>query len=205
MAGPASALFCFDLDGTLTRAEILPAIARAMGRAAQIDALTRQTIAGEVAFEPSFRRRCQILGDAPLDLVHGVIAALPMEEAVIDFIKSRPGDCVIVTGNLDIWVAPLAARIGARLMASRAEMAKGRVTLGEVMEKGRAIARLRAENPRARLVAIGDGANDVPMFRAADIAIAFGAAHPPAPAALAAAHHHARDAGALLTLLREAL
>lgn len=198
---PLPTAFCFDLDGTLTRAEILPAIAAHLGLDAEIAALTRQTIAGEVDFETSFRHRCRVLGGAAPETVRAVVDSVPLEPALVAFIQARPGQCFIVTGNLDLWVGALVRRLGCGLHSSVAQQREGRLEVISVLDKGAAVQEIRAGGRFGPIVAIGDGANDVPMFKAADIAIAFGAAHPPALAACAAADHVVADAASLCRML----
>jgi phosphoserine phosphatase len=59
-----STFFCFDLDGTMTRREILPAIASEVGLSEEIALLTSLTMRGLVPFESSFRLRCRILRES---------------------------------------------------------------------------------------------------------------------------------------------
>jgi phosphoserine phosphatase len=198
---PLPTAFCFDLDGTLTRAEMLPALAAHLGLSDEIATLTRQTIAGEIDFETSFRRRCQMLGTATPQIVRAVVEGMPLEPALVAFIQARPAQCFIVTGNLDLWIGSLAKRIGGGLYSSSAQVRDGRVEVDTVLDKGAALGQIRATGRFGRIVAIGDGANDVPMFKAADVAIAFGAAHPPAPAAREAADHVITDVAQLCRML----
>ncbi len=193
--------YCFDLDATVTEAEILPAIAGALGQQAAMAALTQAAMAGKIGFESSMRQRCQMLGQIDLARVHGIIDAIPLNRDILAFIRAHADDCTIITGNLDVWIAPLMGKIGCNWRSSAARYSGGHLVIDQIINKGRAAEDIIAIGAYDRLIAIGDGANDIPMFRAADIAIAFGGVHPPAPAVLQAAQHRADSGAALVALL----
>ncbi|MBN0217485.1 HAD-IB family phosphatase, partial [Pseudomonas aeruginosa] len=89
------------------------------------------------------------------------------------FISARPRQCFVVTGNLDLWVEPVLERLGVRSFTSRARMRDGCLEgVEEILHKGDAVTSLRGEFER--IVAVGEGMNDVPMFEAADLRVAYG-------------------------------
>ena len=194
--------FCFDLDGTISSLEILPCIAAELGIADEIATLTRLTMDGHIPFTDSLRLRTLILGQIPLDRVHAIIDAIQLDCDLLSFLDDYRSDCFIVTGNLDLWVAPLLQRLGCGWHCTTARHVDGRIVLDSILDKGEVVRQLRAQGQYDRIVAIGDGANDVPMLREADVAIAYGGVHPPTQATAAAASLIINDPETLCTLLK---
>ncbi len=192
--------FCFDLDGTVTTTEILPCIASEIGIAEEMAVLTRSTMDGHIPFESSFRLRCLLLGQVDLERVRQVVAQVPLNEDIVDFIKSRPSDCYIVTGNLDIWVGPLIEAIGCSAFFSKGYFENGLLRVGNILNKGDAVQELVSRGYE-RVVAVGDGANDASMLRLASLGIAYGGVHMPASSAIAAADAIVYESSTLCRLL----
>ena len=65
--------YCFDLDGTLTRQELLPLIASSIGLEDEISVLTEATINGVLSFDKSFKLRVRLLRDAKLEWIHSAL------------------------------------------------------------------------------------------------------------------------------------
>ena len=193
---------CFDLDGTLTTTEILPCIAAELGVAGEIATLTRLTMTGKILFEDSMRLRTLILGQVPLTRVHEVLISIPVAGVLLDFIQQNTDRCFVVTGNLDIWIAPLIQRIGCGVFSSSAKLVDGMVRLESILSKDKAVDALRTSGRFDRIVAVGDGANDVAMLNAADLGIAYGGVHAPAASAILAADMVVHDAGTLCKILK---
>lgn len=192
-------IFAFDLDGTVTDSEILPRIARELGIHAEIARLTKLTLEGVIDFEESFRLRFEMLKSVPVPKVQEIVAATPLNPHITAFIERNRGHCAVVTGNLDVWVRPVAERLGCRFFTSTSSGEDGALRLRKVLRKDEAVKELADGN--ARIVAIGESVNDIPMFRAADIGVAYAGVHRPVPAVLEIAKHRAEDGAGLCALL----
>jgi HAD superfamily phosphoserine phosphatase-like hydrolase len=171
---------CFDLDGTVTRLEVLPVIAAELGLAEEIGFLTQMTIRGQIPFEMSFRLRCRLLADIEVETVARIVETVPLDEEIVSFIREHRDQCYVVTGNLNLWVSRLVARLGCGAYTSLAEVrTNGKLgALTHVLRKSAPVRELRSHYQR--VVCVGEGFNDLPMFEEADIGVAYGGVHPAA-------------------------
>jgi HAD superfamily phosphoserine phosphatase-like hydrolase len=194
--------YCFDLDGTVTRDELLPIIASEVGLSEEIGFLTRLTIQGQIPFEMSFRLRCRLLSDIPIKTVAEIVDQVPLDETIVDFIKSSQESCYIVTGNLDVWIEKIITKLGCGFFSSEAtRRADGKLgPLTKILRKSDAIRELRPKYDR--LVSIGEGANDLPMFQEADVRIAYGGVHAPAQGLVEVSDYVVSNGSALCRLLK---
>jgi phosphoserine phosphatase len=177
--------FLFDLDGTITRQEILPEIARAVGMQDEIAALTRRTMAGELPFESSLRRRVEILSQVPVSEVRRIVAGVEIDPHIADFLAEHRDRCTIVTGNLDVWIADLVATLGVDCRSSTALVLGDRlIGLTSVLDKV-----VVAGDYDGAICVVGDGYNDLGLMAAADYGVAYGGVHAPAPGLYDVASH----------------
>lgn len=193
--------FCFDLDGTVTTTEILPCIASEIGIADEMAVLTRSTMDGHIPFESSFRLRCLLLGQIAIDRVRQIVSQIPLDPDLVAFIQERPTDCYIVTGNLDIWISPVAETIGCSVFSSHGYFEDNLLRVGNILDKGNVVSTLFRRGYK-RVVAVGDGANDASMLKAATIGFAYGGVHMPAAVSVAAADAVVYESSTLCRLLR---
>lgn len=174
-------IVCFDLDGTITAEEVLPRLSRELGLYNEIAALTSATISGVIPFKESFLLRCRLLKDIKIKRVHEIMETIELNLGVVDFINNHKDECLVVTGNLDLWIEPFKKKILCPFVTSLAtESPDG--NLGEVvsvLDKASFIKDLRSKKRYEKIVSVGDGMGDVGMFEFSDVKIAFGKVHSP--------------------------
>lgn len=193
--------FCFDLDGTVLAGEVLPALAREIGLEDEMRLLTGLTMQGLVPFEASFRLRCRLLREVPLARAQAIVAELAFDSHIAAFIQSNPQRCAIVTNNLDVWVGARIRELGCAAFTSEAFVIDDAVAeIASILDKGAVIDTLRSDSEH-QIIAIGDGANDIPMLQRADIGIAFAGLHPLPADLIEAADHVAADGAQLVRML----
>lgn len=193
--------FAFDLDGTITKVETLPILAKELGLAAQMKFLTDLTLAGKISFEKSFRIRYEILKKIPLQKISEIMSSIELDEEIFKFIRENKSQCVVVTGNLDCWIKPVAEKLGCEIFSSTSEIdSQGVPVLKEILQKDFVIRQLK--QTCKKVIAIGESFNDVPMLKAADISIAYGGVHKPVDAAIFVADYFVNDSATLCQLLK---
>ena len=175
-------IFVFDLDSTITKREILPMISEKIGKESEMKRLTEATMNGEIPFKTSFLNRVDILKETNVSEVSDIIADIPLNEEICDFILKNKNRCYVVTGNLDVWVSKLMEKIG---MNNNIYCSKAQV-LNDKIEKVISIIdkELIAKQFVQPIVMIGDGDNDSGIAKYADIAIGFGGVRDIAPSLL---------------------
>lgn len=167
-------IYCFDFDGTVSTVEALPRLAKAAGIEEEMKILTDLTVKGHLPFSDSFRLRIKLLSGIPLNHAQEIMDQVPISESILNFISSRRDQCIIVTGNLDVYMEPIRKKIPCRFFTSEACMENGILKgIDRILDKGDVLRLLRDQEGHQRIVAIGDGANDTPMFEAADVAISY--------------------------------
>ena len=169
-------IFLFDMDSTITRKEVLPEIAKRIGRLDEMRCLTEATMRGEIPFRTSFLNRVKILNDISVMEVNQVISAIPLNQHIAEFIKNNRERCYVVTGNLNVWISGLMKNLKMEnhCYCSKADVENDRISkVVSVADK-----ELMVKQFVQPLVVIGDGDNDSGMARMADIAIGFGGVRP---------------------------
>lgn len=170
--------YCFDLDGTVTKNEILPALSNEIGLHEEMEALTKATIQGVIPFSSSFKLRCKLLEDLPVSRAQEIVLNMALHDKIIGFIERKKEDSYILTGNLDIWIKHLMGRINCTFYCSKAEVVNDRLKgITTILNKAQAVKKIKEKYDS--IVSIGDGMGDVPMFEESDINIAFGGVHMP--------------------------
>lgn len=183
---PKKTFFIFDLDGTLTAAETLPLIGAHFQLEAEISAMTRSAVRGNVPYIENFIKRVNLLAKLPVDEVAGLLASVSLHRRLYDFIERHAGQCGIATTNLDIWLARLAEIIPCKIFCSQAEIGDNSIKkLRKILKKEEVVRHFQSEG--YRVVFTGDGHNDMEAMRVADISIASGLTHKPAQGILSIA------------------
>jgi len=184
-------LVAFDMDSTLINIECVDEIAAAAGLKAEVAAITEATMRGEIAdFKESLRRRVALLAGVPEQALHeiadNVLRLNPGVEAFVAAARAAKLKTLLVSGGFTFFSDRVAARLGIdRARANVLEIADGRLTgrmvrqsWGDICdgaEKRRTLLEMCAElgiEP-SRAIAVGDGANDLPMMAAAGLSIAY--------------------------------
>lgn len=186
-AQPFRFLVVLDADSTLIRNEVIELIADEAGRGAEVAAATEAAMRGEVDFATSLRSRVQALAGVPLDAFSRVLARIeptPGVRELIDVVHERGGRVAVVSGGfheiLDIVAPDLGVDVWrANRLTVRDGLLAGTVD-GPIVDAQAKVEALRswagdAGVALARTIAIGDGANDLPMLAAAGLGLAFNA------------------------------
>lgn len=197
--------FCFDLDGTLTKEEILPQIAKHVDLWEEIDLLTKITMRGLITFEKSFRLRVKLLSTVPISTVKETVSKIRVDRHLQDFVRRNKGNCFIVTGNLDVWVNDfIKENYDCDYFSSVADWNDDELKgVSKIIEKKNAVEILRKDYDV--IVTIGDGMNDCSMFEVGDIGISFGGVHDPVESLIKSSEYVCYDSLSLKNLLNSLL
>lgn len=209
-AGRRKALLIADMESTLIENEFLDDIAARAGIGPKIADITRRAMAGELDFAGALRERVAMLrglNAGLLDDVYGQLKVMPGARTLIATMRRHGAATAIVSGGFRFFAERVRATLGADLTeANELEVVEGRLT-GRVREpifdrrsKRATLERLAAARglDLADTMAVGDGANDLEMVRAAGLGVAFRAKPILADAAAVAIRHG--DLTALLYL-----
>jgi phosphoserine phosphatase len=200
------ALLIADMDSTMIQCECIDELADYAGLKAQVAAVTEAAMRGELDFEAALDARVALLAGmdaAVLDQCRRErVRLMPGAQALVRTMAANGAHTLLVSGGFTAFTAPVAAEIGfAAQHANTLEIAAGRLTgkvLRPIVDAAAKRAHLLAAGvPLPATLAVGDGANDIPMLEAAGLGIAYHAKPKAAAAADAAVRH-----GDLTVLLR---
>ena len=178
-------IFAFDMDSTLIEGEVIDELAKLAGVADQVVAITRAAMQGELDFKESFRRRVGLLKGLPVEQVHSLLPRIPLVEGashLIRTLKMLGYKTAILSGGFTFFGEHLQQMLGLDYVhANTLCIANGKVTGevdGAIIDGPGKAALLRQIAAREnvsleQVVAVGDGANDLPMLKIAGMGIAF--------------------------------
>lgn len=178
-------LVCFDMDSTLIHTECIDELAEKAGVGAEVKAITESAMRGEIDFTESFRRRVALLKGLDESVMEDIARNLPFNEGLerMMMILKRVGyKTAILSGGFTYFGKYLQQKFGFDYVyANELEIIDGKLTgnfVGEVVDGRRKaeLLRLLCQFEGISLeqaVAVGDGANDLPMISLAGLGIAY--------------------------------
>lgn len=168
--------FVFDLDGTITKVETLPLLAKELNLFDEIKILTNLTLSGQISFEQSFRLRYFVLKNIPPKKILEIMETVELDEEIENFIRENKKFCAIVTGNLDFWIEPIIKKLGCEFFSSQSRLDENKIpSLTKILNKAETIREIKKSS--AKIISVGDSFNDIQMFNASDISVAYGGIH----------------------------
>lgn len=178
-------LICFDMDSTLIETEVIDELAIRAGVGDQVKAITERAMRGEIDFCESFKERVALLKGLDESVMRDIAEHLPITEGVerLMFVLKRYGyKIAILSGGFTYFGNYLKEKFGIDYVyANQLEIVDGKLTgryLGDIVDGKRKAELLRllaqVENVDiSQTIAVGDGANDLPMLSTAGLGIAF--------------------------------
>lgn len=178
-------LVAFDMDSTLIQVEVIDELAKAAGVGEKVSAITERAMQGEIDFKESFRQRLALLEGLDESVLSQIAEQLPLTqgaEHLISTLKKIGYKTAIISGGFQYFGNYLKDKLGIDyVFANQLEIIDGKVTgkiSGSVVDAQRKADVLReiAQNENISLeqvIAVGDGANDLPMLSIAGLGIAF--------------------------------
>ncbi|MCM1150526.1 MAG: phosphoserine phosphatase SerB [Alistipes sp.] len=178
-------LICFDMDSTLIETEVIDELADRAGAGAEVRAITESAMRGEIDFRESFTRRVALLKGLDVAVMEEIARNLPITEGLermMTILKRVGYKTAILSGGFTYFGNYLRQKYGFDYVyANELEVENGKLTgryAGEIVDGRRKAELLRLlcqfeSINLAQSVAVGDGANDLPMLNLAGLGIAF--------------------------------
>ncbi len=178
-------LICFDMDSTLIETEVIDELAKRAGVGEKVAEITERAMRGEIDFCESFTERVALLKGLDVSVMEDIARNLPITEGLerlMTILKRVGYKTAILSGGFTYFGNYLKQRFGFDYVyANELEVEDGKLTgrhMGEIVDGRRKAELLRLlcqfENiDLAQSVAVGDGANDLPMLNLAGLGIAF--------------------------------
>lgn len=178
-------LVCFDMDSTLIKTEVIDELAKRAGVGDQVAEITESAMQGKIDFTESFKQRMALLEGLSEDVLEDIAENLPMmegAEALVRNLKTYGFKTAILSGGFSYFGNYLKKKLGIDYVyANTLEIENGKLTgrvIHPVVDGNRKalllkqIAEKEGIDPQ-QTIAVGDGANDLPMLSAAGLGIAF--------------------------------
>jgi phosphoserine phosphatase len=178
-------LFAFDMDSTLIECEVIDELAKLAGVADEVVKVTESAMRGEIEFQESFRRRVALLRGLKETRVRELLDTIPLVEGteqLIGTLKMLGYKTAILSGGFNFFAQHLQRRLGIDyVFANDLDIVDG-VVSGEVRtpivdgaRKAELLRQIASQENISldQVVAVGDGANDLPMLGIAGMGIAF--------------------------------
>ena len=178
-------LICFDMDSTLIETEVIDELADRAGVGKEVREITEAAMRGEIDFHESFTRRVALLKGLDVSVMKDIAENLPMTEGIerlMKTLKTVGFKIAILSGGFTYFGEYLKRKFGIDYVyANELEVVDGKLTgryIGDIVDGKRKAELLRLlaqiENVNiAQTIAVGDGANDIPMLNTAGLGIAF--------------------------------
>lgn len=178
-------LVVFDMDSTLIQAEVIDELAVAAGVGEKVKAITERAMNGEIDFDQSLIERVSCLKGLPVEKMQGILDQLPLTPGVEEFMQTTKTlglKVAIISGGFTFFTDALKRKIGADYaFGNELEIIDGKLsgkvkgTIVNAQQKAFLLKLLAQQEGihTEQVVAIGDGANDLPMLSTAGLGIAF--------------------------------